>query len=173
MRENAPVRNAPRGTWDVFRYEDVKEILANDEGDRFSTSLRNVDGFEEVVRYRSPVQAMTRVAMEEVELGGETRNPATESSSGWGLPTVTSASSRTDSFVPDRSPNQHLGFGHGIHYCLGAPLARPEATVALDEPSDRLSGVRVADVDLEPVRGSFIYGVESLPTRYETVAHRQ
>ncbi|WP_458189456.1 cytochrome P450 [Haladaptatus sp. NG-WS-4] len=123
---------------------------------------------EEVLRYRAPVQAMTRVPLEDVELAGETLK------AGDGIVVWLGAANRderqfpdADTFIPDRSPNQHLGFGHGTHYCLGAPLARLEAKVALDELTDRLSEIEVTDTDLQPVRSSFIYGVESLPIRFE------
>lgn len=65
------------------------------------------------------------------------------------------------------TPNQHLGFGHGRHYCLGAPLPRLETRVALDVLTDRLAGIEVVDAELTPVRSSFIYGVQSLPIRFE------
>ena len=140
---------------------DLFAPLAEDE-QALTTAL------EEVLRYRSPVQAMTRVALEDVELAGETLE------AGDGIVVWLGAANRderqfpdADTFIPDRSPNQHLGFGHGIHYCLGAPLARLEAKVALDELTDRLSAIDIADSDLTPVRSSFIYGVESLPIRFE------
>lgn len=123
---------------------------------------------EEVLRHRAPVQAMTRVPTEDVELGGETL------AAGDGVVVWLGAANRderqfpdAETFSPDRSPNQHLGFGHGRHYCLGAPLARLEARVALDELTNRLDAVDVADAELTPVRSSFIYGVESLPVRFE------
>jgi len=123
---------------------------------------------EEVLRYRSPVQAMTRVPREDVELGGETLE------AGDGVVVWLGAANRdddrfpdADAFDPDRSPSGHLGFGHGIHYCLGAPLARLEAKVALDELTDRLADVDVPDARLRPVRSSFIYGVESLPITFQ------
>jgi len=70
-------------------------------------------------------------------------------------------------FVPDRSPNQHLGFGHGTHYCLGAPLARLEARVALETFDSRFTSVERVDEPLEPTRSSFVYGVQSLPISVE------
>lgn len=140
---------------------DLYGRVARDE--QFLTSA-----VEEVLRYRSPVQAMTRVAMEDVELGGETIE-AGETLAVW----LGSANhddrqfAEPGSFRPGRSPNQHLAFGHGTHYCLGAPLARLEAKVALSTLADRLSTIELADAELQPTRSSFVYGVESLPVQYE------
>jgi cytochrome P450 len=145
------------------------------EGDLFADLAGDERGLrtavEEVLRYRSPVQAMTRVPLEAVDLGGETLEKGDR------VVVWIGAANRDErqfpeagEFVPDRSPNQHLGFGYGTHYCLGAPLARLEAAVALDELLERLSGIEVVETRLQPVRSSFIYGVESLPIRYERAA---
>jgi cytochrome P450 len=128
---------------------------------------------EEVLRYRSPVQAMSRVATEDVTLR-ESEIEAGDRVIVW----LGSANrderqfENADAFVPDRSPNQHLGFGHGTHYCLGAPLARLEATVAIEELLSRTTTIETVDTDLQPTRSSLIYGVESLPIRYERAADR-
>ena len=143
--------------------EHERDLFAELDDDRaLATAI------EEVLRYRSPVQAMTRVPLEDVDLGGETLE------AGDGVVVWLGAANRdddqfsdADAFDPERSPSQHLGFGHGRHYCLGAPLARLEAKVALDELTNRLTDVAVADVPLEPVRSSFIYGVQSLPIQYQ------
>lgn len=125
---------------------------------------------EEALRYRAPVQAMTRIATEDTMVNGE--------SIGAGERVIVWLGSANrddrqfpdgDSFIADRTPNQHLGFGHGTHYCLGAPLARLEAEVALSELFDRLAEIELAKTTLQPTRSSFIYGVESLPIRYATV----
>ena len=71
--------------------------------------------------------------------------------------------SEPNRFVPDRRPNQHLGFGYGSHFCLGAPLARLEAKIALQQLLSRTNEIEIRDEKLSPVRSSFIYGVESLP----------
>lgn len=135
-------------------------------GDLAGDDSRLSDAVEEVLRYRSPVQAMTRATLTEVELGGETI-PEGENVVVW----LGSANrdprqfDDPDQFRPDRSPTQHLAFGHGTHYCLGAPLARLEARVALGELGSRFPGLDVVAEELQPVRSSFIYGVDSLPVR--------
>lgn len=118
---------------------------------------------EEVLRYRSPVQALFRVTTTDTRVGDH------EISEGEGIVTWLGSANRDseqfpdpDRFVPDRRPNQHIGFGHGTHYCLGAPLARLEAKIALDELLGRTDEIEIHDEDLAPVRSSFIYGVESL-----------
>ncbi len=50
-----------------------------------------------------------------------------------------------DRFIPDRTYNAHLGFGGGIHYCVGAPLARMEAQIALGEIARRLVAPRLVE----------------------------
>jgi cytochrome P450 len=87
---------------------------------------------EEVLRYRSPVQAMFRTTTGEVKMDHQTI-PARASVVAW----IGSANrdpaqfANAESLDIERSPNRHLGFGNGIHYCLGAPLARLEAKIAL------------------------------------------
>jgi cytochrome P450 len=54
---------------------------------------------------------------------------------------------RPDTFDPDRGTLRHLGFGRGLHYCLGAPLARMEASIALSEVTARFPHARL---DSEP-----------------------
>jgi len=146
--------------------------FAEADGDLFE-ELRGDDralatAVEEVVRYRSPVQAMSRIATEDVTMRGETVE------AGDRLIVWLGSANRderqfeaADAFRPDRSPTQHLGFGHGTHYCLGAPLARLEAKVGLSELLDRVENVQIAETTLQPTRSSFIYGVESLPIRYD------
>jgi cytochrome P450 len=144
-----------------FAEADLLDELAGDE-----RALGTATG--EVLRYRSPVQAMARIATEDVTVGGE-EIEAGERVIAW----LGSANrdegqfADAESFVPVRSPNQHLGFGHGTHYCLGAPLARLEANVALSELFDRCRGIEPTNADLQPTRSSFIYGVESLPIAVE------
>jgi cytochrome P450 len=119
---------------------------------------------EEALRYRSPVQALFRVTTESVDLGRR-EIPAGEGIVAW----LGSANrdertfDRVDEFVPGRQPNQHLSFGYGTHYCLGAPLARLEAQIALSSLLERFETIEPVDTDLQPIRSSFIYGVEEYP----------
>ena len=118
----------------------------------------------EALRYRSPVQALFRVTTEPVDLGGK-QIPEGEGVVVW----LGSANrdervfDRADEFVANRQPNQHLSFGHGTHYCLGAPLARLEANIALESLLDRFETIEPVDSELQPIRSSFIYGVEEYP----------
>ncbi|MFC0843324.1 cytochrome P450 [Streptomyces noboritoensis] len=74
-----------------------------------------------------------------------------------------------DALVLDRSPNPHLAFGHGIHFCPGAALARAELQVALGTVLARLPGLRlaVADGDLEWIQAVLGRGTVRLPVAYD------
>jgi cytochrome P450 len=120
---------------------------------------------EEVLRYRSPVQSMYRTTTATVELGSQII-PAGEPVIAW----IGSANRDArqfpdpDRFDIQRSPNRHLAFGHGIHFCLGAPLARLEARIALGELCKRFTKIsRIREAPLEPQPSTIVYGVKHLP----------
>ena len=72
-----------------------------------------------------------------------------------------------DCFDITREPNPHLAFGHGIHACLGAPLARLEAKIALTLLLERFHNIqRVPGVALEPIGSDLVYGVKHLPVTF-------
>lgn len=128
---------------------------------------------EEALRYRSPVQSMFRFVVTDTELGGRAV-PAGSFMVAW----IGSANRDPDQFPdPDRfdverSPNRHLAFGQGIHFCLGAPLARLEARVALAALLDRMPHLqRVRDMPLEPMPSSIVYGVKRLPVTFTPSPH--
>jgi cytochrome P450 len=101
---------------------------------------------EEVLRYNGPVQGTKpSYAIEDITLHGVTipRGAAV-------MPLLGAANhdpavfANPEVFDIARTPNKHLGFGHGIHYCLGAPLARMETRIALKNLLDRNPNLRLA-----------------------------
>jgi cytochrome P450 len=124
---------------------------------------------EEVLRYRAPLQWMFRVTKREVELHGQAI-PA-----GKLVLAVIGSANRDPRAFPDpdrfditRSPNPHLAFSHGIHFCLGAPLARLEARVALGDVLERLPGLALASAGpWEPRKALHVHGPVRLPIRFE------
>ncbi len=125
---------------------------------------------EELLRYDGPVELATwRFAAEDLELAGR---PV---AAGDPVLVVLAAADRDpDRFAgPDvldlaRRDNPHLGFGHGIHYCLGAPLARLEGRVALSRLLTRLPELRLAvEPDALRRRGGLIMrGLRELPVTF-------
>lgn len=120
---------------------------------------------EEVLRYRSPVRLLLRETLQEVELGGQTI-PAGSRILTW----LASANRDEEQFPnPDtfdihRTPNRHIAFGYGIHFCLGAPLARLEARIALETMLARWTNIRRANRDsLEPLGSFVLLGLRHLP----------
>jgi len=123
------------------------------------------DFIEEVLRYRSPVQSMFRVVARPVSVAGQNLEPG-QSVLAW----IGSANRDVDAFEraaefdPGRSPNKHLAFGHGVHFCLGAPLARLEARIALRALLERFPSLRMRHgAQLEAQESLIVYGVKSLP----------
>jgi cytochrome P450 family 109 len=123
---------------------------------------------EEGLRFRSPVQSINRIAVEDVEIGGEVI-PAGSEVLAW----IGSANrdelkfEGADLFTIDRSPNQHMAFGHGVHFCLGAPLARLEGKIALTELIRRMPNLhRVDQSPLKVITSPLVYGYKSLPLKF-------
>jgi len=120
---------------------------------------------EEMCRYDSPVQSVFRTAKEDVEIGGT----PVEKGSGIFL-MVASANrdaakfERPDVFDITRQENDHLSFGEGIHYCLGAPLARLEGAVAFGLMLNRFPRLRFdGHPKLDYKTSFFVRSLKSLP----------
>ena len=128
------------------------------------------NAIEEVLRYRSPGQWMPRATTRAVELHGRTIPPGKLV-----LPMIGSAN-RDPRHFPDpdrfdiaRDTSRHLGFGHGPHACLGAPLARMEARIALSDFLQRIEQFELAgDERWEPRQALHVHGPERLPIRFTT-----
>lgn len=123
---------------------------------------------EELLRFSSPVQrASFRFTTEDVDIGGETIPAGAMVSLG-----IASSNRDVTRFVePERlditrTENPHLAFGHGIHFCLGAPLARQEGQIAFASLLRRYSHIELAvpAAELE-WRPGLLRGLTRLPLR--------
>ncbi|MCX4778839.1 cytochrome P450 family protein [Streptomyces sp. NBC_01264] len=134
-------------------------------------------GVEELLRYDGPVELATwRFATEAFELGGR------RIAAGDPVLVVLAAADRDperfddpDALDLSRTDNQHLGYGHGIHYCLGAPLARLEGQTALATLLTRLPDLELA-VGPEELRwrgGLIMRGLRTLPVRFSAESTAQ
>jgi cytochrome P450 len=126
---------------------------------------------EEVLRYRSPLQWMPRATRRDVEIHGQVI-PAAKLV----LPMIGSANRDPQQFRDPgrfditRDPNPHIAFGHGIHACLGAPLARLEARIALTDFLKRVQRFELAsDEPWEPRQALGVHGPSRLPLRFTPV----
>jgi cytochrome P450 len=127
------------------------------------------DVVEEALRFAAPVSHMPmRYAVEDISLPGGMRIRRGEAI----LPSFGAASNHpkyqgpsADQFDATRRDKSHLAFGHGAHFCLGAPLARVEGVVALARLFDRFPALRLAvpAADLEPVPSILGNGHVTLP----------
>lgn len=128
---------------------------------------------EEVLRYYSPILAMNRYATKDVEIGGK------QVKKGDLVVTWIGSANRdeekfpdADRFIVDRTPNAHLAFGQGIHFCLGAPLARLEALIALPLILAHFHDMRLPEgTKLEAIPSTFVYGVKELPVQFTPAAY--
>ena len=122
---------------------------------------------EEALRFDSPVQLLLRTATRDVELGG------TKLQQGATLGVLFGSANRDAAIFPEahrfdvtRSPKDHVAFGHGVHFCLGAALARLEARTAFE-----VFVVRLREPQIEgAVRllSSLVFrGPESLALRFD------
>lgn len=119
---------------------------------------------EEVLRYDSPVQITTRLAFDDLEIAG------TEVPRGSEVIFVLGSANRDPRAFgsPDRldirrKVGRIMSFGMGIHFCLGAPLARLEGEVAFRTLAQEASGLRLATDDPEWRAGLVLRGLQSLP----------
>jgi cytochrome P450 len=123
---------------------------------------------EEILRYLPPVWFLFRLTREEVEVAGQ-RIPANQPILAWTASANRDAAQfpAPDSFDIQREPNRHLAFGHGIHYCVGAPLARLEAKIALPMMLQQLSDLqRVKDYQVM-VHTGIVFVIGSLPVTFQ------
>ncbi len=124
---------------------------------------------EEVLRYLPSVHTAPRVAVVDTTFDDQHVKAGQ-----WVMPMLASANRDAAHFpLPNlfdikRSPNRHLTFGYGIHFCLGAPLARLESKIALTAILERLTDIkRSHGVLLEAVVSPIVYGLKHLPITFQ------
>lgn len=121
---------------------------------------------EEFIRYDGPVQLTSRFALEDGELNGMNFHKGQE------IVTIIGAANRDpekfenpESLDITRTDNPHLGFGAGIHYCLGSPLARLEGQIVFATLAERVPNLQLAVSDPARRKTYVLRGLAELPVR--------
>ena len=152
------------GMLTLLRHPDVLDRLRHDPDFVIHT-------VEEVLRYEPPVQFLGRTTLTDIEVAGVTIPK------GATVLLLLASGNRdplrfpeAERFDPNRADNEHLGFGAGIHYCVGAPLARVEAQIALSTLARRLVNPRLL-ADPPPYRkNAVLRGPEHLLVAFDRLA---
>lgn len=123
---------------------------------------------EECLRYDGPVLSMARVAAEDIEIEGVRIRQGDRV---FGMLNAANRDPRQfpepDRFDIGRQENRHLAFGYGIHFCLGAPLARVEGQEALSALARRFKRLELQTTALQWNESLILRGVKSLPLSFE------
>jgi len=179
---NAEVDGVGLSEWEIIGFNILLLIAGNETTTNLLGNLLNVladrpdlwaqlrrqpelidAAIEETLRFDSPVQFLMREAKEDVDLHGQ-RIAARES-----VIVVMGSANRDasafdapDEYLPDRARGRHLSFGYGIHFCIGAPLARIEARVAMRALLARTPRVQRGDGPTRRVGSHLLRGFEVL-----------
>lgn len=123
---------------------------------------------EEALRFVSPIQMLPRTTLCDTEIAGQ---PIAKGTFVLVLFAAANRDSRQflrgDDFELRRNPRDHVAFGFGIHYCLGAALARLEGRVALEELFSRLPKLRRAEGAVDYLESGILRGPKSLPVAFD------
>jgi len=123
---------------------------------------------EEILRFESPVQGLSRVASRDVTLHGRTIPKGARVHLLWASANRDPrAFPDPDRFDPERTPNNHVAFGFGIHFCLGASLARTELRIGLEELLARAPAFRLDTAGLRRLPSDTNRGFGALPIRID------
>jgi cytochrome P450 family 142 subfamily A polypeptide 1 len=150
------------GVHQLLLHADQWEAVATDAAARPSA-------VEEMLRWVTPIKNMVRTATRDTQLGDQLIHEGDE------LMLLYPSANRDEAAFDDpfrfdvtRTPNEHVAFGFGPHFCLGASLARLEISVMLDQLLDRLPDLRLADPHTPPhLRpANFVSGIEQLAVRF-------
>jgi cholest-4-en-3-one 26-monooxygenase len=121
---------------------------------------------DEIVRWVSPVMQFRRTATADTELGGQAIRENDKVVMYYGSANRDErVFENAGRFDVARDPNPHLGFGIGVHFCLGASLARMEMRVMFEELFRRMPDLELAG-PVARLRSNFINGIKSMPVRF-------
>jgi len=124
--------------WLLDRYPDTRATLRADPA-----AIPSV--IEEMLRFETPVSWQARMTTRDIEIGGSTIPKGKKVLLVYASANRDEAAfDRSDRFDPRRASGRHLSFGEGLHFCLGAPLARLEARIALEELLTRIPDYRIS-----------------------------
>ena len=158
--EETTVNTIGNGMLALLRHPDQMEKLK-----REPTLIQSA--VEELLRYDSPVQITGRLALETIEIGGQTIR------AGEKILTCLGAANRDPTQFPSpdrldltRRENHHLAFGDGIHYCLGAGLARVQGQIAINTVIQQLPNLALHTDKLEWRKNIALRGLKSLPVTF-------
>jgi cytochrome P450 family 142 subfamily A polypeptide 1 len=149
------------GMYELLRHPDQMEALRADRS-LMTTAV------EEMLRWVTPIKNMARTMTKDVELHGETLRQ------GQKLLLLYPSANRDervfddpDQFDITRTPNDHVAFGFGAHFCLGNRLARMEMRIMFDRLLDRLPDLALVDEAEPPMReANFVSGYETMPVTF-------
>ncbi len=144
----------------LARHPEQRDFLASD-----TDHLPNA--IEEMLRYESPAQALPRRVQTDVTLHDTTLEAGARVMLVWGAANHDEREfDNPERFDVQRHIDRHLGFGHGIHYCLGASLARLEARAAFTVLLDRAPDYELTEDDPPRIRSGWARAFERLPVRF-------
>jgi hypothetical protein len=153
----ASVNGFGNGVMQLFRNPDALQRLVADPRGLADTAI------EEMLRFDSPLHLFERTAKEDTEIAGVSLKKGEK------IAALLGSANRdplmfdhADTFDIMRDPNNHIAFGAGIHFCLGAPLARLEMSVTVPRLLERMPRLRLADPPVQ--RETFVLrGYHSIP----------
>ncbi|MCH9018685.1 MAG: cytochrome P450, partial [Chloroflexi bacterium] len=122
---------------------------------------------EEILRYDGPVQTTSRTALEDLRIGDKQIAKGDRISLTLGAANRDPAQFKDpDRFDIERSEGRHMGFGFGIHFCLGAALARMEGQAAINSVLRRMPELRLVEQESEWRNNPVLRGLKALPVTF-------
>jgi cytochrome P450 len=149
------------GIWHLLQHPKLLQQL-RDDPTLIETAV------EELLRFDSPVQWVSRVAGVPIEMGGVQLPAGAIVLGSLGAANRDPAQfSNPDQIDFKRTDNKHLSFGSGVHFCLGAALARMEAQIAIGTMVQRLPSLRLVKQKIRWKKGLIFRAIERLEVRFD------